>query len=99
MTPKPHSGPEFTWEDIEGESRMVFRDLDELESFLNWRSGRLEEQLRTTQEALAFYADPKTYEEGVEPHPRHFATGITPILEDLGAKAREASCPARGPEL
>lgn len=49
MASKPHSGHyfggPFTWEDIASGSRMEFVSTDELTSFLNWKSGRLEEQL------------------------------------------------------
>jgi hypothetical protein len=41
-------------------------------------------------DALAFYADPLTYEESVVPHPTQYATGQVPIEFDKGAIARAA---------
>lgn len=46
------SEPNFTWEDTKTGSRMVFESLEEMNSFLDWRSGKLQEQLEAVVAAL-----------------------------------------------
>ena len=48
---------------------------------------RLRDRVTELAAALRFYADPSTYVEGNKPHPREFATYVTPINEDKGERA------------
>lgn len=47
-----------------------------------------EERIERLTEALRFYAANSTYAESTDPHPTRFASGVVPIEEDVGRRAR-----------
>lgn len=97
--PNQHPEPEFTWEDIHSESRMVFASLDEMRSFLAWKSGRLEEQLEALRWAASEYLrDTDLLNGSPDPHARQRlisavtsnpATSAVPVTPEARAGSTE----------
>jgi hypothetical protein len=73
-------------------SARVLQDVVPRDRYDALMAVHMDEQARCArlQQALRFYADPATYVEGNVPHPREFATFVTPIHDDEGRIAREA---------
>jgi hypothetical protein len=79
--------------------RAAERERDEAQEGWDVFAARMhgaEARAERLTEALAFYADSSTYVESNTPHPTRFGSGIVPIDEDEGLRAREALAAAGG---
>lgn len=84
-------GGPYTWQDTKNGSRMEFASFEEMQSFLHWKSGRLEEQLEAAREEVLFLCSDeddirKGLREQLEASEDFHVQRMAPLLEELGRR-------------